>query len=74
MEPRQWGYGINVYGKRHRYQAKYSEKSTLNAAMYGFGLDEEYSRVQEYLYSHGGFQLEVVSTGHILLGRHSPWG
>ena len=29
-EPGQWGYGINVYGKRQRYQAKASEKSTLN--------------------------------------------
>ena len=69
MEPGRWGYGINVYGKRCRYQAKDPEKSTLNAAMYRFGSDEEYSRVQEYLYSHGGFQLEAVSTGHILLGR-----
>ena len=69
VEPGQWGYGINVYGKRWRYQAKASEKSTLNAAMYGFGSDEEYSRVQAYLYSHGGYQLEAVSTGHIPLGR-----
>ena len=72
VEPGQWGYGINVYGKRWRYQAKASEKSTLNAAMYGFGLDEEYSRVQAYLYSNGGYQLEAVSTGHIPLGRQSP--
>ena len=69
VEPSQWGYGINVYGKRQRYQAEASEKSTLNAAMYGFGSDKEYSRVQEYLYSHGGFQLEAVNTGHIPLGR-----
>ena len=69
VEPGQWGYGINVYGKRWRYQAKASEKSTLNAAMYRFGSDEEYSRVQAYLYSHGGYQLEAVSTGHIPLGR-----
>ena len=71
VEPGQWGYGINVYGKRQKYQAKASEKSTLNAAMYGFGSDEEYSRAQAYLYSHGGYQLEAVSTGHIPLGRQS---
>ena len=69
VEPGQWGYGINVYGKRWRYHAKASEKGTLNTAMYGFGSDEEYSRVQAYLHSHGGYQLEVVSTGHIPLGR-----
>ena len=53
VEPGQWGYGINVYGKRRRYQAKPSEKSTLNAAMYGFWSDEEYNRVQAYLWTHG---------------------
>ena len=72
VEPGQWGYGINVYGKRRKYQAKASEKSTLNAAMYGFRSDKEYSRVQAYLYSHGSYQLEAVSTGHIPLGRRSP--
>ena len=72
VEPAQWGYGINVYGKGWKYQAKASEKSTLNAAMYGFRSDKEYSRVQAYLYSHGDYQLEAVSTGHILLGRRSP--
>ena len=71
VEPCQWGYGINVYGKRWKYQAKASEKSTLNAAMYGFRSDEEYSRVQAYLYSHGSYQLEAVRTGHIPLGRQS---
>ena len=70
-EPGQWGYGINVYGKRQKYQAKASEKSTLNAAMYGFWSDEEYLRVQAYLSTHGGYQLEAVSTGHIPLGRQS---
>ena len=72
VEPGQWGYGINVHGKRQKYQAKASEKNTLNAAMYGFRSDEEYSRVQAYLYSHGGYQLEAASTGHIPLGRQSP--
>ena len=52
VKPGQWGYGINVYGKRRRYQAKPSEKSTLNAAMYGFWSDE-YNRVQAYLRTHG---------------------
>ena len=69
VEPGQWGYGINVYGKRWKYQAKASEKNTLNAAMYGFGSDKEYSRVQAYLYSHGSYQLEAVSTGHFALER-----
>ena len=67
LKPGQWGYGIFVYGRRHKYQAKPSEKSTLNAAMYGFRSDEEYSRVQAYLQSHGNYQLEVVSISFI------PW-
>ena len=61
VEHGQWGYGIFVYGRRYKYQAKPSEKSTMNAAMYGFRLDEEYLRVQPYLWSHGNYQLEVVS-------------
>ena len=61
VEHGQWGYGINVYGKRKRYQPKATEKSTLNAVMYGFQSDEEYARVQAYLQSHGNYQLEAVS-------------
>ena len=61
VEHGQWGYGINVYGKRRRYQPKATEKSTLNAVMYGFQSDEEYARVQAYLQSHGNYQLEAVS-------------
>ena len=61
IEHGQWGYGINVYGKRRRYQPKATEKSTLNAAIYGFWSDEEYARVQAYLQSHGNYQLEAVS-------------
>ena len=72
VEHGQWGYGIYVYGKRCKYQAKSSEKSTLNAAMYGFRSDEEYSRVQAYLQSHGNYQLEAVSTVLIPLARQSP--
>ena len=60
VEHGQWGYGINVYGKR-RYQPKATEKSTLHAVMYGFWSDEEYARVQAYLQSHGNYQLEAVS-------------
>ena len=56
-----WGYGIKVYGKRWRYQPKATEKSTLNAVMYGFWSDEEHVRVQAYLQSHGNYQLEAVS-------------
>ena len=69
VEPGQWGYGINVYGKRKRYQAKPSEKSTLNAAMYGFWSDEEYNRVQAYLRTHRNYQLEAVSPCLISLAR-----
>ena len=69
VEHGQWSYGIYVYGKRHKYQVKSSEKSTLNAAMYGFRLDEEYLRVQAYLWSHGNYQLEAVSTRIIPLGK-----
>ena len=69
VEHGQWDYGIYVYGKRHKYQAKSSEKSTLNAAMYGFRSDEEYLRVQAYLQSHGNYHLEVVSTRIIPLGK-----
>ena len=36
VEHGQWGYDVYVYGKRCKYQAKSSEESTLNAAMYGF--------------------------------------
>ena len=61
VEHGQWGYGINVYRKRRRYQPKATEKSTLNAAMYGFWSDEQYARVQAYLQSHGNYQLETVS-------------
>ena len=61
VEHGQWGYGINVYGKRRRYQPKATEKSTLNAVMYGFWSDEEYARVQAHLQSHGNYQLEAVS-------------
>ena len=74
VEPGQWGYGINVYGKRRRYQAKPSEKSTLNAAMYGFWSDEEYNRVQAYLQTHGNYQLEAVSPCFIFLARQSSFG
>ena len=70
VEPSQWGYGINVYGKR-RYQAKPSEKSTLNAAMYRFQSDEEHNRVQAYLWTHGNYQLEAVSPCFIFLARQS---
>ena len=61
VEHGQWGYGINVYGKKRRYQPKATEKSTLNAAMYGFWSYEEYARVQAYFQSHGNYQLEAVS-------------
>ena len=74
VEPGQWGYGINVYGKRRRYQAKPSEKSTLNAAMYGFWSDEEYNRVQAYLWTHGNYKLEAVSPCFIFLARQSSFG
>ena len=60
VEHGQWGYGINVYRKR-RYQSKATEKSTLNMVMYGFQSDEEYARVQDYLQSHGNYQLEAES-------------
>ena len=32
VEHGQWGYGINVYGKRRRYQPKATEKSTLKCS------------------------------------------
>ena len=72
VEYGQWGYGIYVYRKRHKYQAKSSEKNTLNAARYGFRSDEEYLRVQAYLWSHGSYQLEAVSAVFIPLARQSP--
>ena len=74
VEPGQWGCGINVYGKRRRYQAKPSKKSTLNAAMYRFWSDEEYNRVQAYLRTHENYQLEAVSPCFILLARRSSFG
>ena len=73
---RAWPVGLwhqYVWEKVQKYQAKASEKSTLNAAMYEFWSDEEYLRVQAYLSTHGGYQLEAVSTGHIPLGRQSSW-
>ena len=61
VEHGKWGYSINVYGKRCWYQPKATEKSTLNEVMYGYQSDEEYTRVQAYLQSHGNYQLEAVS-------------
>ena len=72
VEHGQWGYGIFVYGRRCKCHAKPSEKSTLNAAMYGFRSDEEYSRVQAYLQSHGNYQLEVVSISFVPWAGQSP--
>ena len=44
IEPGNWGYGINIYGKPRRYRSKIGEAATLNSAMYGFKSDEEYMR------------------------------
>ena len=68
-EPGHWGYGINIYGKARRYCSKSGEAPTLNSTMYGFSSNEEYFRVQAYLKTHGGFQLEVVSIG-VWKGNH----
>ena len=56
-------------GEMSGYQAKPSEKSMLNAAMYRFWSDEEYNRVQAYLWTHGNYQLEAVSPCFIFLAR-----
>ena len=49
IEPDHWDYGINIYGKARKYQAAPGETPTLNSALYGFGSDQEYHRVQAYL-------------------------
>ena len=46
----------------------------LNAAMYGFRSDEEYNRVQAYLWTHGNYQLEAVSLCFVFLARQSSFG
>ena len=63
-------YGIDVHGQSRKYKTRPGDVPTLNAAMYGFESESEYSRVQAYLKAHGGWQLEAVSIVHFhSLGR-----
>ena len=65
-----WFYGIDVHGQSRKYKTHPGDVPTLNAAMYGFESEGEYSRVQAYLKAHGGWQLEAVSIVHFhSLGR-----
>ena len=70
IPPGHWFYGIDVHGQSRKYKTRPGDVPTLNAAMYGFESEGEYSRVQAYLKAHGGWQLEAVSIVHFhSLGR-----
>ena len=53
-----WGDGIVVVGTAQPQKGK--QTPSLMADSYGFRGEEEWSRVQRYLKTHGGWQLEQV--------------
>ena len=53
-----WGDGIVVWGTSQLQ--RFRQTPSLMADSYGFCGEEEWGRVQQYLKSHGGWQLEQV--------------
>ena len=53
-----WGNGIVVWGASQLQRCQ--QTPSLMADSYGFRGEEEWGRVQQYLKSHGGWQLEQV--------------
>ena len=55
-----WGYGVQVYGAARGHKRK-KETPSLLADMCGFSSEEEMQDVRQYLWTHGGYQIEQVS-------------
>ena len=57
----EWGYGVGMYGAAHGYVCE-KETPSLMLSMYGCRCDEELQDTQKYLWEHGSYQLEHVSS------------
>ena len=55
-----WSYGVAMFGAAKGNRREVVTPS-LMANMYGFTSEEEMSDMQDYLCSHGNYQIEQVS-------------
>ena len=63
----QWGDNILVVGDPKRQSG--SKVKSIIADSFGFTLNGEVHNVSGYLKSHGGYELEMVGSGRIMLGN-----
>ena len=63
----QWGDNILVVGDPKRQSG--SKVKSLIADSFGFTSNGELHNVSGYLKSHGGYDLEMVGSGHIMFGN-----